>query len=301
MGKERTAGLTPRQREWLGHLRRAARKAAALRAWREWMPVREIHADPGPRIFRSFRFGDLADLVMLETRLFGRDRPAKDGRELEVIRDPGRTMLGAEQEAWLHRQLSRSQAEGAAWRILGQQVPMATLRNGEGEIFLTDKWDGYAATRKRLFDHLEREGIGDLVVLTGDVHSSWAVDLVRDPFGDVYDPQTGRGSLGVELVAPAVSSPGIRERQEADRRAREMAARHAHVRFAELFHRGYVLLALDRERAHAEWWHMDTVTERRVDERLAASFRNRRGRSHLEALPDAAPLATLPAAPPPAP
>jgi len=277
------------------------RKAAAMRAWREWMPVREIHADRSGRIFRSFRFGDLADLVMLDTRLFGRDRPAASGSELDVIRDPERTMLGAEQEAWLHRQLSRSKADGTAWRILGQQVPMATLLDEDGEIFLTDKWDGYAATRTRLFDHLEREGIGDLVVLTGDVHSSWAVDLPRDPFDGSYDPQTGRGALGVELVTPAVSSPGVRERAEAERRAREMAAGHPHVRFAELFHRGYVLLDLDRERAHAEWWHLDTVRERRVDQRLAAAFRTRRGRSHLEAVAGAGPLRSRSGAPPLAP
>jgi len=278
-----------------------ARKAAAMRAWREWMPVREIHADRSGRIFRSFRFGDLADLVMLETRLFGRDRPAASPDERDVMRDPGRTLLGVEQEAWLHHQLSRSQADGTHWRILGQQVPMSTLVDEQGEIFMTDKWDGYAATRDRLFDHLEREGIGDLVVLTGDVHSSWAVDLARDPFGEGYDPSTGRGVFGIELVTPGVSSPGIRERAEAERRARDMQARHPHVRFAELFHRGYGLLDLDPERAYAEWWHLDSVLERRVDERLAAAFRSHRGRSPLERVSGAAPLAPDPGAPPLAP
>ena len=268
----------------------AARKSAAMRAWREWMPVREIHADRSGRIFRSFRFGDLADLVMLDGRLHGRDRPAASASELGVMRDPARTMLGAEQEAWLYRQLSRSKTDGTAWRILGQQVPMSTLVDENGEIFMTDKWDGYAATRNRLFDHLEREAIGDLVVLTGDVHSSWAVDLTRDPFDKGYDPKTGRGALGVELVTPAVSSPGIREWGEAERRARDMRARHPHVRFAELFHRGYGLLDLDRERAYAEWWHLDTVLEQRVDERLAAAFRSQRGHGHLEPVSGAEPL-----------
>jgi len=60
----------------------ADRKAAAVRAWFEWMPVRE----PAPgrareAIYRSFDFGDLASLTMLETRLLARsyqlefDRP----------------------------------------------------------------------------------------------------------------------------------------------------------------------------------------------------------------------------------
>lgn len=279
----------------------AERKAAAMRAWREWMPVRESHADRSGRIYRSFRFGDLAHLAMLDTRLFGRDRQAESADELARIRGPERTLLGAEQEAWLRRELSRSKAEDVAWRLLGQQVPMATLRNEEGEPFLFDKWDGYPETRARLYDHLEREGIGDLVVMTGDVHSSWAVDLAREPFDGPYAPGSGRGSLGVELVTPAVSSPGVRDRAEAEERARALREGHPHVRYADLFHRGYVLLDLDRERAHAEWWHVETIAERRPDERLARAFRSPRGRDQLEALPGAEPLPTRADAPPPAP
>jgi alkaline phosphatase D len=50
----------------------ANRKAAALQAWFEWMPIRDTRAPPARAVFRAFRFGDLATLFMLETRLLAR-------------------------------------------------------------------------------------------------------------------------------------------------------------------------------------------------------------------------------------
>ena len=60
----------------------AARRAAAVQAYLEWMPIREDLATRRPRIYRSFAFGDLADLIMLDTRLLDRDEqaPSRDAR-----------------------------------------------------------------------------------------------------------------------------------------------------------------------------------------------------------------------------
>ncbi|MEQ1617941.1 MAG: alkaline phosphatase D family protein [Terricaulis sp.] len=63
----------------------AARKHAALQAYYEWMPIR----DPSPgrafeAINRSFQFGDLATLVMLETRLLARTQPLDYARDLPI-------------------------------------------------------------------------------------------------------------------------------------------------------------------------------------------------------------------------
>ena len=49
------------------------RKAAALQAYFEWLPIREPEPGrPHEQIWRSFDFGDLASLTMLETRLTAR-------------------------------------------------------------------------------------------------------------------------------------------------------------------------------------------------------------------------------------
>jgi hypothetical protein len=42
------------------------------------------------------------------------------------------------------------------------------------------------------------------------------------------------------------------------------------------------LLDVDRERAQCEWYHLDTVTERKPGEHFARAFLTRRGRNHLE-------------------
>lgn len=82
-------------------------------------------------------------------------------------------------------------------------------------------WDGYAPARDRLYRHLLDHNIDNVVVLTGDIHSSWGNDLSLNPYDPaVYDPTTGRGSVGVEFVTPGVTSPGI-EIQSRRRKARQ--------------------------------------------------------------------------------
>ncbi|HEX2485104.1 MAG TPA: alkaline phosphatase D family protein [Myxococcota bacterium] len=267
----------------------AARRSAAVRAWREWMPVREddMPADPAaraPRIWRGFRFGDLADLLMLDTRLEGRARQAASPTDRAALADPSRSLLGAEQERWLFARLSGSRRDGVGWRLLGQQVLFSQIRTADGTIRNPDAWDGYPAARARVLDHLRRDGVQGVVVLTGDVHSSWALDVAPDPFDRAgYDPGNGRGALAVELVTPAVSSaaPG---RDPADARAREAEWLRLlpHLRWLEFWHRGHLLLDVDRRRAQGEWWHVDGVERRGEPARFAAAFATRAGANHLE-------------------
>jgi alkaline phosphatase D len=261
------------------------RKRAAIRAYLEWMPVREM---PGAgsdsrdaRIYRGFRFGDLADLWMLDTRLVGRSAPLE--RDLAAPwDDPNRSLLGAAQEAWLLEQLSRSAEDGVGWRVLGQQVFFSPLAM-PGKTPNPDAWDGYPVARARLLDRIERDAIENVVVLTGDIHSSWALDVARTPFDPAtYDRATGRGSLAVEFVAPAVSSSALGTFPRAVEAFRDAEKTHPHLHWLDMDRQGYGLLDLERGRAQGEWWFVETVREARLDERFARAFRTRAGRSHLE-------------------
>ena len=186
----------------------AERRAAAERAYSEWLPIRD--QDDG-RTFRMLAFGDLVDLFMLDTRLWGRDQQIESVSDREGLRDPSRTILGFDQEEWLAQGLRESSAR---WVIAGQQVIMspwtlvgAPESEGGGAIANTDSWDGYFASRERLVQALGDAGNPNFVVLTGDVHSSWAFDLTTDPSDPAaYDPVTGAGSVGVELVTTSVTS-----------------------------------------------------------------------------------------------
>ena len=54
--------------------------------------------------WRSVAIGDLAELVLLDTRLVGRDRQAGDDGA-KPLDDPDRSLLGDEQRAWLAERL----------------------------------------------------------------------------------------------------------------------------------------------------------------------------------------------------
>ncbi len=224
----------------------AARKAAAQQAYYEWMPVRT--PDGGP-LYRTLKYGDLLDLVMLDTRLEGRDMPIAD-----LSADtPERSLLGAAQEAWLETQLSESEAR---WVVLGQQVMVGQL---DLPVENNDQWDGYAHARERLFDAIEAHTLGRTVVLTGDIHSAWANQLARSPFAEGFTPS--RDSLAVEFVAPGVTSTFPLPPTIGAALARSLPETHPHVAWANLSHRGFFTLEITTERVSADWYTLDGVLE----------------------------------------
>ena len=113
-----------------------ARKAAAMQAYFEWMPIRDSRRALGrAAIYRSFEFGDLATLAMVETRLLARSRqvspkgvaPADSAAALAERALPERELLGATQQRWLEGVLAGSVRAGKPWQVLGNQVVMARV------------------------------------------------------------------------------------------------------------------------------------------------------------------------------
>ncbi|WP_019613831.1 alkaline phosphatase D family protein [Psychromonas ossibalaenae] len=112
------------------------RRAAALQTYFEWMPIRPASFGDNETITRQFKYGNLVDLMMLDTRIAGREVPPdmfnyidfsngtldKDNYLQDVAQERG--MLGAEQFHWLSTKLYESTAK---WQVIGQQVPMARL------------------------------------------------------------------------------------------------------------------------------------------------------------------------------
>ena len=78
-----------------------------MQAYYEWMPIREDAQTLTPRIYRTFRFGDLATLFMLDTRLVGRDQEV-DREDIAAIGLAGAVSCSAPaQEDWLARAVRR--------------------------------------------------------------------------------------------------------------------------------------------------------------------------------------------------
>jgi len=142
----------------------AARKAAALRAYNEWMPIR----DPAPgqslsAINRSFSFGDVATLIMTETRLTARDKQLTFAADLVVkgadgqprfdettfnakLNHPSRQLMGPAQETWLGQELDRSVKAGQTWQVLGNQVVMARVKGPQlAKVMGPEAWQAMLA------------------------------------------------------------------------------------------------------------------------------------------------------------
>ena len=283
----------------------AQRKADAVAVYHEWLPIRTPDASNLERIYRSFRYGDLADFVMLDTRLIGRDLQASLV-DAASINDADRSLLGAPQFAYLQAQLGSS---GARWKFLGQQIMFGQLRipslpelsvltglpveqlqalleglpvvSTGGLIINADQWDGYRAERARVFDLLETLNIDNAVVLTGDIHTSWAMDLSRDPaIPLVYNPLNGSGSLGVEFVCTSVTSPGLDQLNPLTPLLRLL---NPHMKYVDLAQQGYMVLDITPERTQSEWWYVSTIAESGGTESLGTSWQVRAGARHLTA------------------
>ncbi|MFC4005216.1 alkaline phosphatase D family protein [Prauserella oleivorans] len=170
------------------------RRAAAFQAMYENQPLRHTQMPSGPdvRIHRRLSYGTLADFTMLDSRQY---RSTRDGRL-----DPDATMLGGKQADWLIEGFSSSQAR---WQIIGNQLPMAQLdRNPDDEVqhWFADSWDAYVVERDRLLTEAHRREVDNLVVVTGDRHSNYFMDLKAD----YQDPDSP--VVGTEIVGTSISS-----------------------------------------------------------------------------------------------
>lgn len=280
------------------------RKAIAQRVYEEWLPIR---TDDPTCIYRTLSYGDLADVVVLDTRLDGRDRQVgKTGLTIleNETRNPDRQLISPEQRSFFFDALSTSKASGTRWRIVAQQVMMAPLNvvglpNAKGllgvtlpdvPLFLTsgptsslntDQWDGYHAERERFYDHLLSNEIDNVVVLTGDIHTSWANDLSPDSSNPLVDP------VAVEMVCSSVTSGGfeyILGSVEAARLAEPLVQLvNPHIKWTDLTRRGYLLLDITPERVQGEWYLFETVRTRNLDQSLEAVWQTVNGANRLSA------------------
>jgi alkaline phosphatase D len=261
------------------------RKAAGVRAWREWLPMSDNWYD-------AYEVGDLATIFRLETRLIGRSRQLSadldaistaGGSDVQaklnafrtgVLADPKRSMMGEGQERWLADGLASSVSGGARWQVLANQVTVAeTLYPKIGASWFKagaippeaaadvakraqtsaahlprsmDDWDGYPAARQRLFDSA-RAARANLVTLTGNSHNAWA-----------FNHADKAGAVGVEFCGQSVSSNGMERRFDGDPKkiAADFIAANPSLRWMDTSQRGYFVIDIGRDRIETEYVFM---------------------------------------------
>lgn len=262
-----------------------ARRAAAIQAYREWMPVSD---EP----WKAYPLGTLATLYRTESRLLARTRPADIGAAyraadpdaaLKAFRDgawqdPSATMLGSTQESWLAHAL-KANARATAWQLVGMGTILGrtlmpadavswlradsterrvngfrdSIRAGRlGLPMWMDRWDGYPAARARLL-RAAQQADADLVMLSGDSHNAWAYSLAED----------GRPA-GVEFAGHSVTSGGIEGDCAVDPKtvAAGFIAANPELKWADTSRRGYMMVEITPQRVTGEWLFLQTIQSR---------------------------------------
>ncbi|RBP88422.1 alkaline phosphatase D [Cytobacillus firmus] len=242
------------------------RRAAAYQAYYEHMPLRlsSMPNGDGMQLYRDFSYGSLASFLVLDSRQYRDDQANGDGSKPHTPEslDPNRTLLGNQQEQWVEGNLASSNAH---WNVLAQQVFFAQRNFGTiaSPKFSMDAWDGYPAARKRLADFAVSNNIGNLIVLTGDVHASWASNILTD----YNDPNAKL--IGAEFVGTSITSGGNGSDVRAD--TEKTLAENPHIKFFNNY-RGYVRCRVTPEQWRADYRVLPFVTEPGADISTRASF-----------------------------
>jgi len=222
------------------------RRAAAYKAYYEHLPIRRAAAPVGPdmRLYQRIAFGDLFEINMLDTRQYRSDQPCQTpddggwrliGDACEERHDPARSMLGRDQERWLLGGLGRS---GTKWNVMAQGMLFSQhdYKSGDGQLFGSEYWDGYTASRDKVLSVIEGRGVSNPVIIGGDVHATYVCDVKKD-----FDDPASK-TLASEFVGTSITSSNWYH----DRNAASMGD-NPHIKLYEGRHRGYSLCTLNQK------------------------------------------------------
>lgn len=289
----------------------AARKAAALKAYYEWMPIREPSAGALPEAaWRGFQFGDVATLLMVETRLTARTEQLTYERDLTVgpdgkpdvaafvakWKEPSRRMMGEGQEQWLAREIEASVKGGTAWQVLGNQVVMARVAPPNLKAAMEPA--RYAATLAALPEYI-RTRIEQAVAMSAydipsnlDAWDGYPADRQRvyDIFkasnaapivlagdshafwvNELWD-DAGSTRVAAEFGATSITSPGYGDLLPGAPVGEAFVQRNREVKFADAGAKGFVLLTLEKGKATGELVAVSTIASTDYTTKVLKTF-----------------------------
>ena len=233
------------------------RRAAAYQAYYEHMPVRLRSRPRGPfmHFHDQWSWGDLLSIYLSDARQYRDDQacqtPEDGGARLAQcaeLRDPARSMLGSSQESDVLRGIGRT---GARWEVFAQPTLFGRLnqfdRDGNPGSW-SDGWDGYAPTRERILDTVERRKPDNFISLGGDMHSWWVGDL-KPRFNREDSPV-----VGSEFVTTSITAHSY-----AYNRFSRMLPDNPHIKFFDDRKRGHTFMDVTKDRWTATLRAMDSV------------------------------------------
>jgi len=276
----------------------ATRKAAALKAYYEWMPIREAHATLPEAAWRDFQFGDVASLLMVETRLSGRthaldydvDMPVVDGKPdvagfTAKWKAADSRLMGQAQEQWLASQVGASAKAGTAWQVLGNQVVMA--RVAPPDLKATMGAEAFEAMLAKLPEYARKRVAHSVAMAAYDIPSNLdAWDGYPADRQRVYDILTaakarpivlagdshmfwanelwddaGKTRVAAEFGATSVTSPGYGDVLPGVPLGEAFVQRNKEVKYAHPSAKGFLLLTLEHGKATGQMMAVSTIFE----------------------------------------
>jgi len=251
------------------------RRAAAYRAYWEHMPLSRARKPVGPdlQLYRRFTWGKQATFNVLDGRQYRSDQIAgtcapldPSGYCADILR-PDRTMLGAEQRAWLLEELATTKAR---WNVIAQQTAFAPLNNamdGTRRFNGRDNWDGYVGERQQILDWIVEHHTSNPVVLTGDSHRNWVRNV--PPHFSSFDGNP----VATEFMGTSISTGG-----NGDNTTWYDNPHNPHIRFFNNS-RGYVRCTLTPDHWISEYRKVSTVTQPEATASTLATFVIENGRA----------------------
>ncbi|WP_297512231.1 alkaline phosphatase D family protein [uncultured Caulobacter sp.] len=275
----------------------ATRKAAALKAYYEWMPIREPAPGALPEAaWRGFQFGDVATLLMTETRLTARTHQLSYETDLTFVdgkpdaaafiakwKDPSRRMMGEGQEQWLAKSVGESMKAGVAWQVLGNQVVMARVAPADLRKTMGDQ--AYAAAMAKLPAYVQKRVAESAAMSAYDIPSnldSWdGYPADRQRVYDIFSAAKARpivlsgdshmfwanelwNDAGDTLVAAefgttSVTSPGYGDAIPGAPIGEAFVQRNKEVKYVHPAAKGFLLLTLEHGKATGELIAVSTI------------------------------------------
>jgi alkaline phosphatase D len=146
-------------------------QARAARAFHEMTPLRITPAEPG-RVYRKISYGPMLDVFFLDLRSYR----GPNGASMETEMSDKSRILGAEQLAWLKRELANSKA---TWKVIASDMPIGLIvwdnwKEQAGAEAISNGDHGAAKGRELeiadLLRFIKTAGIDNTVWFTADVH-----------------------------------------------------------------------------------------------------------------------------------
>ncbi|HYF23607.1 MAG TPA: alkaline phosphatase D family protein [Caulobacteraceae bacterium] len=251
------AGLTPQQIEDAAEF--PERRARAYQAWFEHLPVsrRSLLSMGEMRIYQELLYGDLAQLLMVDYRQYRSPRACITAErwrsgvvDCPELTDPKRTALGEDQDYWFGQTFGRGNSR---WQVLGQATLFSHLDQktpaGTPGSF-NDGWSGYPVTRQRMLDRIARRKTADTVILGGDMHAFWTVD-VRAQALDPASPIVATEFVGTSITSQSTSWDRFNQILK--------EGRNEHVKFFDDRQRGWMAAEVTRDRWNVDFRVVDSV------------------------------------------